>query len=126
MPPASIVKLTLSAQLPSASLGPAIPVAEPLGAPVAQTRNLPAPPADANASYGVWECSPGRWRRQVLKAEFSHILSGRCRFVPDVGEPVVLRGGDSVYFPPDSHGVWEIEQTLRKVYVVFDAAAPAA
>jgi uncharacterized protein len=68
---------------------------------------------------GVWECTPGSWRRQVMEREFAHFLSGRARFVPDDGEPFDINAGDAVWFPADTTGTWEISETLRKSYVII-------
>jgi uncharacterized cupin superfamily protein len=68
---------------------------------------------------GIWECSPGKWRRQVVLAEFCHFLSGKCRFIFDSGEVLDLKGGDSVFFQENSHGIWEVDETVRKTYIIF-------
>jgi|688.fasta_scaffold76487_2 hypothetical protein len=70
--------------------------------------------------FGVWECTPGTWRRQVLQAEFCHFLEGRAVFTPDEGEPIRLCGGDTAYFPKASTGVWEILTPTRKVFIIID------
>lgn len=72
-----------------------------------------------NASVGVWESTPGVFRRHLKNREFSHIISGACTFTPDGGEPVELRAGDAVLFPENCEGVWDIRETLRKSYVLF-------
>lgn len=75
--------------------------------------------ADVGAGVGVWESSPGMFRRHLRNREFSHIVSGWCIFTPDGGEPVELRAGDAVLFPANCEGVWDIRETLRKTYVLF-------
>lgn len=75
--------------------------------------------ADVGASIGIWESSPGVFRRHLKNREFSHIISGWCIFTPDGGEPVELRPGDAVLFPADCQGVWDVRETLRKTYVLF-------
>lgn len=104
-----------TAQLP---LGRPEPVKEPLGTPVAETRLL-AQDAGQSLLTGVWECSPGRWRRQVLEREFSHIIAGHCRFIPDDGPALELRAGDAVLFPANCQGIWEVRETLRKSFVII-------
>ena len=69
---------------------------------------------------GVWECTPGRFDRQLPNAELMHILAGECTFTPEGGEMQQIRAGDSLFFPANTRGVWEIKQTLRKVFVVFE------
>lgn len=51
------------------------PVKEPLGTPVSSTATH-AEEGEGGLLTGVWECTPGRWRRQVLSREFSHFISG--------------------------------------------------
>jgi uncharacterized cupin superfamily protein len=68
---------------------------------------------------GIWECTPGSSMRQVQSAELMHILAGRCTFTPEGGAPLAIESGDTVFFPADTHGRWDIQQTIRKVYVVF-------
>src|SRR5437762_7902957 len=69
---------------------------------------------------GIWECSPGRWQRTIMEEEFAHFIKGSARFVPEVGEPILLRAGDTIWFPANSRGIWEIEEDVRKVYVIID------
>lgn len=99
-----------------------VPVKEPLGAPIAETRSQSFPGASTTRA-GAWECSPGDWRRQILQAEFCTILAGRATFEPDVGQAISLSAGQSFYFPANSTGVWRIEETLKKVFVLFDETA---
>lgn len=73
----------------------------------------------ANAETGIWECTPGSFRRGVKEAEYSYIISGAGSFTPDGGEPLEFRAGDTLCFPPDSQGVWSIRETVRKSYVIF-------
>jgi uncharacterized protein len=69
---------------------------------------------------GIWECSPGRWQRTIMQEEFAHFLSGSATFHPDMGEPIDIKAGDTVWFPRNTSGVWEIKEDVRKVYVVID------
>lgn len=105
----------------TASFGTATPVAEPLGEPIALTRMAQLQhSADQKVSTGLWECTPGVWRRQVLKQEFSHIVEGQGVFTPDGGTPVAFTAGDALYFPANSFGTWQIEKTVRKTFVIFE------
>jgi len=97
------------------------PVAEPLGQPVSQVRSAAIPGAGASR-HGVWHCTPGVWRRQVVQAEFCHFLSGEAIFRPDQGDPVHIAAGDAVYFPPRNSGIWEILSDSEKIFIVFDEA----
>ena len=94
------------------------PVKEPTGDLIAKLRGQ-AGNAAGQPDYGIWECSPGRWRRQVKEAEFTHILAGRCTFIADDGQRLEIEAGDSLYFPAMSMGIWEIHETVRKVYILL-------
>ena len=75
-------------------------------------------------SMGIWECSPGRWQRTIMQEEFAHFIKGSARFIPDHGEPIDIHAGDSIWFPANSGGVWEISEDVRKVYVIIDRPTP--
>jgi hypothetical protein len=94
------------------------PVKEPLGVLVAELRGR-ADGAAGEPDYGIWECSPGRWRRQVKEAEFTYFLAGRCTFTADEGQQVEIAAGDAAYWPANSMGIWDVHETIRKVYVIL-------
>jgi hypothetical protein len=71
-------------------------------------------------SMGIWECSPGRWQRTIMQEEFAHFIKGSATFIPSGGDPIEIRAGDSIWFPANSCGVWDIREDVRKVYVVID------
>ena len=54
------------------------PVKEPVGDLIAKLRGK-AGSREGEPDYGIWECSPGRWRRQIKEAEFTHIHLGNPR-----------------------------------------------
>ena len=68
---------------------------------------------------GIFECTPGTYRRSVKQAEVMHFLSGRGRFTPDGEDTVHFTGGDTLFFEAHTEGTWEVEETMRKVYVIF-------
>lgn len=90
-----------------------------LSTPVASVRGLTPLALPGGTSVGVWECTPGRWRRQIMLAEFAHFVAGHCWFHPDGGKPFEIKAGDSVFFAANTTGTWEITHTLRKSYVVI-------
>ena len=107
-----------------ASAGKTSPVPVPLGDPVSLVTSAALLPGDAaSTKVGVWHCTPGQWRRQVVQAEFCHFLSGECTFTPDGGEPVEVRAGDVLFFPANSLGVWYVRAASSKIFMVFDEAA---
>ena len=102
--------------IPSSALEDQGPVVQPVGEPIARIRSRSD---HEGPDIGVWECSPGRWRRQVKSAEFSHFVSGRCVFHADSGERLEIAAGDAVIFPANTTGTWEIIETVRKIYVML-------
>lgn len=94
--------------------------ARPLSQPACRFTGLDVALAGAgDSNTGVWECSPGRFERQLPNAEVMHILNGRCTFTPSGGAPLAISAGDTLFFPAHTTGVWHIEETLRKVFVVL-------
>jgi len=110
-----------AAKIGSAQLADWGPVGLPQGQPVSHLRGreIAASP-DKKVESGVWECSPGVWRRQVKKAEFCHFVAGRCAFIHDDGTRIDIEAGDSIFFPANSNGIWDVKDTVRKVYIVFE------
>jgi uncharacterized cupin superfamily protein len=48
-----------------------------------------------------------------------HILTGSGSFTPTDGERTEFKAGDTLFFPAHTTGVWELTETLRKMYVVM-------
>jgi uncharacterized protein len=110
------IRLIAPEKLPPADLADWGPAKVPVGSLIARIRGSEHGKRDR---VGVWESSPGQWRRQVMEREFAHFLSGRARFIPDHGEPFDICAGDAVWFPADTTGTWDITETLRKSYVII-------
>jgi len=111
------VLISNAAQITLPKVGP---VAMPVGVPVAQlscSESVSLP--DKQVEAGVWECTPGVWHRQVKQAELCHFVSGHCLFTPEGGQPMEIRAGDAIFFPPNSRGIWDVRETVRKTYVTF-------
>ncbi|AZC37776.1 cupin domain-containing protein [Pseudomonas chlororaphis] len=101
-----------------ATLEHSAPVAVPLGSPVAVT-SVTCVERNDGVETGIWECTPGRWRRQIVAREFCHFIQGRCTFIPDNGEPLLIEAGDALMLPANSTGTWDIQETVRKTYVLI-------
>lgn len=115
-----ITQMKAAASVPSDQLQDWGPVVEPLGTPIAHLRGRAAFEDKAGApDVGIWECSPGRWRRQVKSAEFCHFIAGHCTFIADDGQRLEIKAGDALYFPANSLGIWEVHETVRKTYVIL-------
>ena len=116
MPP---VVIRNAAKLPLPDVGP---VARPVGEPVSHLKCFEAfEDKQRQIEAGVWECTPGVWKRQVLLAELCHFISGHAFFTPEGGETFEIKPGDAVFFPPNCRGTWDVRQTIRKTYVTFPA-----
>jgi len=103
---------------PSVGLDESNPVAVPLSEPVAVTSTTSVERSDG-VETGIWECTPGRWRRQIVQQEFCHFVAGRCTFTSDGGEPIEIRAGDALMMPANTLGIWDIQETVRKTYVLI-------
>lgn len=103
---------------PEITLEDSNPVAVPLGEPLAVTSTTSVERSDG-VETGVWECTPGRWRRQIVEQEFCHFVAGRCTFTPDGGEPIEICAGDALMMPANTTGIWDIQETVRKTYVLI-------
>jgi len=115
------ILIAKAAAIPKDGLEELGPVKKPLSWPAALLVGKKyideAPGID---SMGIWECSPGRWQRTIMQEEFAHFVTGSARFIPADGEPIDIRAGDTIWFPANSSGVWEIKENVRKVYVIID------
>ena len=114
-----IVRIAQPAALPSSDLEDWGKVKEPLGEPVAALRGRKAETGPGGPDFGIWECSPGRWRRQVARPEVCVFLSGAAAFEADSGQRFEIAGGDAFYFPANSFGTWIVRETVRKVYLIL-------
>jgi uncharacterized cupin superfamily protein len=74
-------------------------------------------------STGLWECEPGKFARSVAQAEVMHILRGAGTFTPAGGTPLEFRAGDTLFFPQNTTGAWDVKETIRKLYVILDSAS---
>ncbi|QEI09491.1 DUF861 domain-containing protein [Pigmentiphaga aceris] len=113
--PVTVLSQTSTVALPEDG-----PLLASLTDPASRTGTLHIPLEGAGDNRtGVWECTPGRFARQLKNAELMHIVAGSCTFTPEGGEPHAISAGDTLFFPAHTRGMWEIHQTLRKVFVVF-------
>ncbi len=114
------IVIAQAGKVPTGQLDKLGPVERPLSSPASELvgKRYFAKSPDTRM-LGIWECSPGRWQRTVMQEEFAHFIEGSARFVPADGEPIDIRAGDAVWFPPNTRGVWEIHEKVRKVYIIL-------
>jgi uncharacterized protein len=76
---------------------------------------------DKRLVNGVWECTPGTFYLPHNYEETVTIVRGRVTVTPEGGEPTELGPGDTAFFPAGTKVLWEVHDTLRKSWHIFDA-----
>lgn len=72
------------------------------------------------SEVGVWESTPGRWRRQITAMEMCYFLEGECSYTDEQGVVTEISAGDLLYFPANSLGIWDIKTKCRKVFITVE------
>ena len=49
------------------------------------------------------------------------MVEGRVTVTPEGGEPTELGPGDTAFFPAGTRVLWEVHETLRKSWHIYDA-----
>ena len=82
---------------------------------------------DGRTSIGIWACTPGAWpSEKVGFGELMHFVAGHGWIIDDDGTRDEIRPGVVRYFPDGWRGRWEVDETVRKVYVIVATAVPPA
>lgn len=76
---------------------------------------------DKTLQNGVWECTPGTFYLPHNYEETVTVVKGRVTVTPEGGEPTELGPGDTAFFPAGTRVLWEVHETLRKSWHIFDA-----
>jgi len=114
----SIIKIKDAANIPSKQLED-WGTPKTVGEPTCRLRGLFISEKEDGSEAGIWECTPGKFIREVMHAELTTFLAGRCIFHPEKGEPIEINAGDVLFFPENSRGTWEIIETVRKAYLMY-------
>lgn len=88
------------------------------GRPVQRTWNR-FTSADERFFAGTWEAEPGCWRVAYTEHEYCRILSGRSILRDLQGNEQPLGPGDQFVIPAGFQGEWEVLETTRKTYVIY-------
>lgn len=116
----TIVHIKAAAEVPGQALSAAgSPPNEGRGEPVRLAKREAFAAPDGGLKTGIWEATPGVFRRAVMDAEFSHFIAGHATFAADDGQILDFHAGDAAFFPPNTQGTWTIHNTLRKTYIVW-------
>jgi uncharacterized cupin superfamily protein len=78
---------------------------------------------DGGTEIGLWECTPGSWpSAKDGFGELMHFVSGHGWITDDEGR-WEIRPGSLRWFPDGWKGVWTVDETVRKVYVLVQTAS---
>lgn len=89
------------------------------GRPVQRTWNH-FTSADQKFFAGIWEAEPGCWKIHYTENEFCQILSGRSILRDAAGNERRVGAGDNFTIPAGFAGEWEVLETTRKIYVIYE------
>ena len=68
---------------------------------------------------GIWEAEPGCWRIRYTENEYCRILAGRSILRDADGRERELRAGDDFTIPAGFEGEWDVIETTKKIYVIY-------
>lgn len=91
-----------------------------IGEPVCHLNGIQMIENEDGSEGGIWECTPGKFTREIMQAELTTFLTGHAIFHPEDGDPIEIKAGDVLYFPENSKGTWEIIETVRKAYLCYN------
>ena len=77
--------------------------------------------SDEKFFAGYWEADPGCWRIRYTENEFCQIVSGKSILRDQGGHERELNAGDNFVIPAGFEGEWEVVETTRKIYVIYEA-----
>ncbi|GLX14915.1 hypothetical protein Pstr01_31540 [Pseudomonas straminea] len=99
------------------------PAAEKIlkGDPQQQVRNHYLSPC-GQFNTGIWEGEVGQWTVNYTEHEYCEILQGVSVLRDHDGNAKTVRAGDRFVIPAGFTGTWEVLETCRKVYVIFEQA----
>ncbi len=89
------------------------------GDPEQSVRNHYSSPC-GQFSTGIWEGAVGQWTVNYTEHEYCEILQGVSVLRDADGNAKTVRAGDRFVIPAGFSGTWEVLETCRKVYVIFE------
>ena len=75
---------------------------------------------DGRFHVGEWASGPGAWRVNYTEYELCHMLEGVVRLTDEQGLPCLYRAGDTFVIPSGFRGIWEVVETCRKLYAIYE------
>lgn len=74
---------------------------------------------DGITAAGIWECTPGAWPSSKDGiGELMHFVAGHGWIIDADGARHEIVPGATRYFADGWSGRWEVDETVRKVYVI--------
>lgn len=90
------------------------------GAPVESYHVLHS---DAAGRSGIWECTPGKFdSARNGDSEMMHFIAGAGTITTADGTVHEIRPGVVLVAPDGWRGTWDIRETVRKVYTIWNSA----
>jgi uncharacterized cupin superfamily protein len=71
----------------------------------------------------VWQADLGRWKVNYTEYEFCQILTGVSILHSSDGSSKKLIAGDNFVIPAGFSGEWQVIETTKKIYVIFEPAS---
>ncbi len=69
---------------------------------------------------GVWECEAyAEHMNSYPYDEYMRVLDGSVIIIPDGGEAVTYKVGDSFFMPRGFKGVWKQTETMKKYFAIY-------
>jgi len=75
--------------------------------------------ADGRFFAGLWQAEPGCWEVHYSENEFCQILAGRSILRDSGGHERLVQSGDNFVIPAGFSGQWEVVETTKKIYVIY-------
>jgi len=69
---------------------------------------------------GFWEAEPGCWKVSYTENEFCQIVAGKSILRDANGNEHELNAGDNFTIPSGFEGEWEVVETTKKIYVIYE------
>ncbi len=88
------------------------------GEPLQQVENHYSSPCK-QFDAGVWTGAKGAWKVSYTEHEYCEILSGSSVITDGQGQSRTVNQGDKFVIPAGFKGTWEVLDSCKKIYVVF-------
>lgn len=69
---------------------------------------------------GTWSSEPGKWKVHYTEEEECHILEGVSIIEGQDGSVLTVLAGDRFVIPRGFIGTWQVVETTRKTFVMYE------